>query len=84
MWGAPIGKAKSSISVRRRPIGFHFSNEYILKGLWETQAGKDGLSTVVFEQENWIPSRDLELTFTLYGDSNFWLSTDQQLLHGNR
>ena len=65
MWGAPIGKAKFSISVRRRPIGFHFLNEYILKD-YETQAGNDGLSTVVFEQENWIPSRDLELTFT-YG-----------------
>ena len=63
MWGAPIGKATFTISVQRRPIGFHFSNEYILKS-YETHEQKPSLTTVVFEQESWTPTQDLDLVFT--------------------
>ena len=63
MWGAPIGKARFTIGVQHRPIGFHFPNEYTLKS-YETTAGKNGLNTVTFEQNSWTPKRDLELTFT--------------------
>ena len=82
MWGAPIGHATFTISVEKRPIGFHFPKDYHLKSYETTSDQSAPLTTVVFEQKNWTPKQDLNLTFTYEATQVFNCPPFMMVYHG--
>jgi len=59
LWNGPIGSAKFTIKLLRRPWGFSYPADYKLKS-YETE--KDGKHTsIVFAMKNWVPKQDLNL-----------------------
>lgn len=72
LWNGPIGKARFTVRVPERPWGFTFPQEYGLKSYTTQQVepaegaaaqkkGKKYVTELIFEQENWTPTQDLEL-----------------------
>lgn len=65
LWNGPIGRARFTVRMGWRPWGAGFSSNFTLKSYQERPVdGGGGQTEVVFEMEDWRPTRDLVIQFS--------------------
>jgi hypothetical protein len=63
LWNGPIGKARFTVRLPERPWGLVYPKTYNLKSYTSRKQGKGVSTELIFEQENWTPTQDLDLYF---------------------
>lgn len=63
LWNGPIGKARFTVRMPERPWGLVYPKTYNLKSYTSRKQGKTATTELIFEQENWTPTQDLDLYF---------------------
>lgn len=62
LWNGPIGQARFTIRMRERPWSLVYPNTYTLTH-YASRPEDKRTTEIVFEQTNWTPTQNLELSF---------------------
>jgi hypothetical protein len=63
LWNGPIGKARFTVRMPERPWGLVYPKTYNLQSYTSRKQDKKVMTEIIFEQQNWTPTQDLDLYF---------------------
>ncbi len=73
LWAGPIERARFTVRTPYRPGRLAFPREYLLQSFTERMDGATPMTELVFEQQDWTPTHDLDLhlydTYAVLGEA---------------